>query len=155
MNSGMRRDSRLSVALHVLLHMEEMGPVVTSEAIGRLMKANPVVVRRTMGGLRDAGIMCSAKGHGGGWSLARKLDSVTLADVYEALGMPALFSIGPRNESPGCLVEQAVNGALGKVLGEAEALLMKQLRSTSVAELARSVQRSAARSARKGPAAHS
>ena len=150
----MRRDSRLSVALHVLLHMEELGPVMTSEAIGKLMKANPVVVRRTMAGLREAGIMRSEKGHGGGWSLARTLDSVTLADVYEALGTPALFSIGPRNESPGCLVEQAVNGALGKVLGEAEALLMKQLRSTSVADLAKSVQRSASRAAKKGPAVH-
>ncbi|QDE88881.1 hypothetical protein BHS06_07785 [Myxococcus xanthus] len=39
----MRRDSRLSVALHVLLHMEDMGPGVTSEAMGRLLKANPVV----------------------------------------------------------------------------------------------------------------
>jgi len=150
----MRRDSRLSVALHVLLHMEEMGPVVTSEEIGRLMKANPVVVRRTMAGLRDAGIMHSEKGHGGGWSLARKLDSVTLGDVYDALGTPALFSIGPRHESPGCLVEQAVNRALGKVLGEAEALLRMQLRSISVAELANSVQRNHARSAKKGPAVH-
>ncbi|QSQ19491.1 Rrf2 family transcriptional regulator [Pyxidicoccus parkwayensis] len=150
----MRRDSRLSVALHVLLHMEEMGPVVTSEAIGKLMKANPVVVRRTMGGLREAGIMRSEKGHGGGWSLARKLDSVTLADVYEALGTPVLFSIGHRNESPGCLVEQAVNGALGKVFDEAEALLMKQLRSITVADLGKTVQRNHARAAKKGPAAH-
>lgn len=150
----MRRDSRLSVALHVLLHMEEMGPVVTSEAIGQLMQANPVVVRRTMAGLRDAGILHSEKGHGGGWSLARKLDSVTLGDVYAALGTPALFSIGHRNESPGCLVEQAVNHALGKVLDEAEALLMTQLRSISVADLSKSVQRNRARSAKKGPDTH-
>ncbi|NMO15741.1 Rrf2 family transcriptional regulator [Pyxidicoccus fallax] len=150
----MRRDSRLSVALHVLLHMEELGPVVTSEAIGRLMEANPVVVRRTMAGLRKAGIMRSEKGHGGGWSLARKLDAVTLADVYEALGTPAVFSIGPRHESPGCLVEQAVNGALGKALGEAEALFMKQLRGLSVADLGKQVQRSHARSTKKGSHPH-
>lgn len=134
--------------------MEEMGPVVTSEAIGQLMQANPVVVRRTMAGLRDAGILHSEKGHGGGWSLARKLDSVTLGDVYAALGTPALFSIGHRNESPGCLVEQAVNHALGKVLDEAEALLMTQLRSISVADLSKSVQRNRARSAKKGPDTH-
>ncbi|NOJ83810.1 hypothetical protein [Myxococcus xanthus] len=40
----MRRDSRLSVAWHVLLHLEDMGPGGTSEAMGRLLKANPVVV---------------------------------------------------------------------------------------------------------------
>ncbi|RKH42452.1 Rrf2 family transcriptional regulator [Corallococcus llansteffanensis] len=138
----MRRDSRLSVALHVLLHMKELGPVVTSEAIGQLMKANPVVVRRTMAGLREAGIVGSVKGHGGGWSLARPLEAVTLGDVYDALGTPALFSIGPREESPGCLVEQAVNRALGKALDEAEARLMSQLRSVTVADLSNDVLRS-------------
>ncbi|WNG41552.1 Rrf2 family transcriptional regulator [Archangium violaceum] len=150
----MKRDSRLSVALHVLLHMEEMAPVVTSEELGQLMKANPVVVRRTMAGLREAGILRSEKGHGGGWSLARKLDSVTLGDVYDALGTPTLFSIGPRDESPGCLVEQAVNHALGKVLGEAEALLMMQLRSISVADIAKSVHRDRSRPAKKRPDVH-
>ncbi|NVJ07050.1 Rrf2 family transcriptional regulator [Myxococcus sp. AM001] len=145
----MRRDSRLSVALHVLLHMEDMGPVVTSEAMGRLLKANPVVVRRTMAGLRDAGILTSVKGHGGGWSLARTLDTVTLGDVYEALGTPALFSIGPHDESPGCLVEQAVNDALGKALDQAAALLMQHLRSTSVADLGRGVRRRHARAAKQ------
>ncbi|WP_239013959.1 hypothetical protein [Archangium violaceum] len=43
--------------------------------------------------------------------------------MYDALGTPALVSIVPRNESPGYLVEQAVNHPLGKVLDEAEALL--------------------------------
>ncbi|QDE95848.1 Rrf2 family transcriptional regulator [Myxococcus xanthus] len=145
----MRRDSRLSVALHVLLHMEDMGPVVTSEAMGRLLKANPVVVRRTMAGLRDAGILTSVKGHGGGWSLARTLDTVTLGDVYEALGTPTLFSIGPHDESPGCLVEQAVNDALGKALDQAAALLMQHLRSTSVADLGRGVRRRHARAVKR------
>lgn len=129
--------------------MEDMGPVVTSEAMGRLLKANPVVVRRTMAGLRDAGILTSVKGHGGGWSLARTLDTVTLGDVYEALGAPALFSIGPHDESPGCLVEQAVNGALGEALDQAAALLLQHLRSTSVADLGHGVRRRHARAAKQ------
>ncbi len=129
--------------------MEDMGPVVTSAAMGRLLKANPVVVRRTMAGLRNAGLLTSVKGHGGGWSLARTLDTVTLGDVYEALGTPALFSIGPHDESPGCLVEQAVNDALGKALDQAAALLMQHLRSTSVADLGRGVRRRQARAAKQ------
>src|SRR5262245_17420907 len=104
----MKRDSRLSVALHVLLHMSETRDAVTSGALGPKMKTNPVVVRRTMGGLRDAGIVRSEKGHGGGWSLARELDAVTLGDVYDALGMSTPFTIGPRERSPRCLLERAV-----------------------------------------------
>jgi len=142
------------VALHALLHMNEMGRVVTSETLASMVMTNPVVVRRTMAGLRDAGIVLSEKGHGGGWSLARRLESVTLGDVYDALGTPTLFGIGHRTESPGCLVEQAVNRALGKALSEAESLLLKQLRSISVAHLAADVRRTLPRSAQKRDKAH-
>jgi len=131
----MKRDSRLSVALHVLLHMEDLGEVVTSETLGPMMQMNPVVVRRTIAGLREAGIVRSEKGHGGGWSLARPLAEVTLADVYTALGLSAPFSIGPRDAAPRCLLERAANRALTGALDEAEALLMARLAAISVADL--------------------
>jgi len=68
--------------------------------------------------------------------------------VYDALGTPTLFAIGHRVESPGCLVEQAVNRTLGKALDQAEALFLAQLRSTSVADLATDVRPSLSGSAR-------
>ncbi|MET0389079.1 MAG: Rrf2 family transcriptional regulator [Polyangiales bacterium] len=135
----MKRDSRLSVALHVLVHMHDMRDAISSETLGAMMGQNPAVLRRTMGGLRDAGIVHSDKGHGGGWKLARPLSEVTLGEVYAALGTPALFSIGHREESPGCLVEQAVNRALGRALDEAEALLLARLRSVTIADIAAEV----------------
>src|SRR5262245_19179746 len=107
----MRRDSRLSVALHALLHMADAG-LLTSERMAEQGETNPVVIRRTMAGLRAAGIVRSEKGHGGGWSLVRRLEDVTLYDVYAALGEPTIFAIGNRTESPGCAVELAVNRAL-------------------------------------------
>ena len=42
----MRRDSRLSGVLHVLLHMAEQNGPVTSEVLARAMDTNPVVIRR-------------------------------------------------------------------------------------------------------------
>jgi DNA-binding IscR family transcriptional regulator len=131
----MTRDRRLSVALHVLLHMSEAGGVVTSAALGPMMKTNPVVVRRTLAGLRQAGIVRSEKGHGGGWSLGRALDEVTVGDVYVALGISAPFNIDTRTERPTCLLERAVNRAVDGALAQAEALLMKRLRSVTVADV--------------------
>lgn len=81
----MRKDRRLSVALHLLLHLRELGRMVTSEALGPMMGLNPVVLRRTLTGLRDAGLVRSEKGHGGGWVLGRGLDQVTLGEVPAAL----------------------------------------------------------------------
>jgi DNA-binding IscR family transcriptional regulator len=129
------------VALHALLHMAERRSAITSESLARLLHTNPVVVRRTMAGLRLKGIVRSEKGHGGGWTLVQNLDALTLGDVYDAIGNPEVFAMGNRVESPGCAVEKAVNRAMDAALGEAEALLVKRLRSVSLADVAADVQR--------------
>lgn len=131
----MRRDSRLSGVLHVLLHMAEHPGPMTSEMLARAMGTNPVVIRRLMAGLRERGFVQSEKGHGGGWTIACDLAAVSLRDVYEALGRPELLAIGNRTEAPGCLVEQAVNAALGDAFDEAEALLLRRFGALTLAAL--------------------
>lgn len=68
----MKRNSRLSLALHTLGHMardpEAMG---TSSEIATHAGTNPVVVRRVLGRLRKAGLLISEKGHAGGWRRRR------------------------------------------------------------------------------------
>ncbi len=131
----MKRDRRLSGVLHVLLHMAETDGPVTSEHLAKAMQTNPVVIRRIMAGLRDQGLVRSAKGHGGGWRLARDLSTVTLREVYEALGSPTLFAMGNRTEAPGCLVEEAVNAALDDSFARAEALLLGRFGEITLAAL--------------------
>lgn len=145
----MRRDSRLSGVLHVLLHMAEQEGPVTSEVLARAMGTNPVVIRRVLSGLRVRGYVRSGKGHGGGWTLACDLARVTLRDVHDALGSPPLLAAANRTESPGCLVEQAVNAALDQAFAEAEALLLSRLGEVTLAALSADFHR---RLARRGPA---
>lgn len=132
----MRNDSRLSRMLHVLLHMARHDGPITSERIGQMLHTNPVVVRRTMGGLRTAGYVRSEKGHGGGWTITRELDEISLLDVHQAVGGPKLFAIGNESSNPQCAVERAVNQALDAALSEAETLLIKRLGNITLAELA-------------------
>src|SRR5690606_29893778 len=122
--------------LHALLHMAASDGPMTSEALAACMRTNPVVVRRTMAGLREAGFVRSDKGHNGGWSIACDLEAVTLRDIHNALGEPAIFAIGNRNETPQCLVEQSVNAALDHAFHEAEALLLERFAEVSLADLA-------------------
>lgn len=132
----MPRDLRMSRILHVLIHMDRHVALATSEQIAKMIATNPVVVRRTMGGLRERGIVTSEKGHGGGWKLARPLTEVTLRDVYEAVGAPSLFNIGPEAEPADCLVERAVDARLDATLQEAEARLLAQFAAIKVEDLA-------------------
>ncbi len=132
----MNLDSRLSGVLHLLLHLMEAEAAIPSERLATALDTNPVVVRRTMAGLRDAGIVTSEKGHGGGWRLARDPAQTTLLDVYRALGSPTLFAIGNRSDNPSCLIERAVNVTLGDTLREAEALIAARLGTLTLAALA-------------------
>ena len=131
----MRKDSRLSRMLHVLLHMARDREPITSDAIAKMLGTNPVVVRRTLAGLREAGYVRSEKGHGGGWVISCDLTKVSLLDIHNAVGGPRLFAIGNENSDPACLVEQAVNGALEEALDAVESLLMARLGAVSLAEL--------------------
>lgn len=131
----MRRDSRLSGVLHVLLHMAEHSRPQTSETLARAMATNPAVVRRVLAGLREKGLVRSEKGHGGGWTIATSLEVVTLRDIYDALGQPEILAMGNRTDAPGCLVEQAVNQALGQAFDEAESLLLHRFGQITLAQL--------------------
>ncbi len=133
----MKRDSKLSSVLHALMHMVAFNRPMTSEALAKCMCTHPVVVRRTMAGLRDAGLVRSEKGHNGGWEISADLETITLRDIHLALGEPAIFAMGHAHDSPGCLVEQAVNATLGSAFEEAEALLMERFAGVSLAQIAR------------------
>lgn len=132
----MKRDSRLSAVLHALLHMSQRGEPMTSDALAQCLGTHPVVVRRTMGLLREAGLVSADRGHAGGWRITADLAQVNLRQLHEALGEPALFAVGNRHENPPCLVEQAVNAALDDAFDEAEALLLERFAAVSLADLA-------------------
>lgn len=137
----MRQDGRLSRMLHVLIHMDKHHGAMTSEMIAQMLDANPVVIRRTMAGLRDAGFVLSEKGHGGGWRLARPLDQLTLLDIHTAVGEPSIFAVGPAYDMPGCLIEQAVNTTLTGVFDEAEKLLRSRFAEVTLADVAKGLAR--------------
>lgn len=136
----MRRDSRLSDILHALLHMADhearTGAPMTSDQLAVCLSTNPVVVRRTMAGLREQGLVASEKGHGGGWRLAHALDQVSLGEVHRALGGTGLIPEAPPVEAGGCLVEAAVNDALSETYAAARALLLARLDDITLADLA-------------------
>lgn len=132
----MRKDSRLSRMLHVLIHMNHLGEPATSERIAKMLTTNPVVVRRTMAGLREQGYVTSVKGHGGGWSLAMPLNEISLLDIHNALGESSVFTIGLSDDRTECPIEKAVNTAISDVLEEAEALLLERFGEVTLDVLA-------------------
>ena len=132
----MKLNSRLSLALHTLSHMAGAPDRVrTSADIADHAGTNPVVVRRVLGKLREAGLLSSEKGHAGGWRLAKSAGGITLADVYLALDERLVSGGGSDAESSYCNVETDLQTRVAGVLEEIEDSLVQRLRETSITDV--------------------
>ena len=130
----MKRNSRLALALHTLSHMAGAPDRLrTSAEIAAHAGTNPVVVRRVLGRLREAGLLLSEKGHAGGWRLARAPQEITLADVYLALD-ESLIATGD-DAVPSCSVEQTLHMRVTGVMQEIEQSLIARLSEMTIAEM--------------------
>jgi len=131
----MKRNGRLSLALHTLGHMAgDPDRIRTSADIAEHAGTNPVVVRRVLGRLREAGLLTSRKGHAGGWRLARSPQKITFADVYLALD-ESLIMAGEERHVPECPVERALHRRVTDVMEEIERSLIQRLGETAISEL--------------------
>ncbi|PTJ79490.1 Rrf2 family transcriptional regulator [Staphylococcus kloosii] len=81
----MKISSRFTVAVHILALIKvEREYTLTSNQIASSVNTNPVVIRRLMGKLKDAGYIEVSRGNSG-VRLLKSLDEITLFDVYNAV----------------------------------------------------------------------
>jgi Rrf2 family protein len=134
-------NSRLTIAAHALAWIElnrRMGAeVATSEQIANSVNTNPVVIRRLLGELRAAGLVESRRGAGAGWRLPRPAESISLAEVYQAVEDDPPFALHPATPNQKCPVGHGIRTALTPVYAGAEEALRAQLARTSVADILR------------------
>ena len=136
----MKRDSKLSLALHALGHMAaQPDRPLRSQDLAQAQSTNPVVVRRTLGLLREAGLVTSAKGHDGGWSLSRPATQITVADVYLATQDPFFTPPKGPDNPPHCAIERALHTTMDAALSQAEAALTETLRHVTIADIAKGI----------------
>ena len=127
----MKISSRFSVAIHIISILQLYGdPMPTSEYIADSVKTNPVVIRRILGMLKQAGIVDMKRGTGGAY-LVKSVEDITMLDVYKAVGSVEdgqLFQIheNPNPECPiGANIQDVVNVALISAQDAMEGVLQK------------------------------
>lgn len=130
----MSANSRFTIAIHVLtlLHVRRTEAVASSFIAGSV-NTNPVVIRRLLADLAAAGLVESSKGISGGYRLARSAESISLADVYRALGEGHLFGMHPSNPNPLCSVGKTIQDKLKPVFESVELALTEQLERQNIA----------------------
>jgi len=134
----MKRSSRLSLALHALVHLHKQpDEPMTSATLAKCLMTNPVVVRRVLGELREAGIVGATRGHDGGWRLLRPAAEISLHSIYVAMGENLLIRTESNPGDTACGIVRTVNSVMGDFLADAEALLAARLARVSLDDIAR------------------
>jgi Rrf2 family protein len=152
----MPHSSRFAVAIHLLALArvakgDSVGIPITSEQMAESVNTNPVVIRRILGTLREAGLVASQPGPGGGWRLSRTPGEITLRDVYRAVESEPLFALPRREPNAECTVGRELPGVLETCFRHAEAALEAQLAEVSLADVIDSVMSGDRRAARFCP----
>ena len=130
-------NSRFAIAVHVLTFLALAGDEpATSEYIAGSVNTNPVVIRRILSVLRQAGLVTAQPGIGGGSSLAKPAAEISLADVYRATEERDLFALHPRSPNPNCACGGNIQPVLREVFGAAESAVEDVLSTVSVAQMA-------------------
>ncbi len=130
-------NSRFAVSVHILTVLgSRIGQLLTSEVIAEQVNTNPAVVRKLVGALQKAGLVCSKLGPGGGLSLAISASSVSLACVYMALKEDDTSLLIPEHAmNSNCDFAKGVLASLEDSCGKAEQALQATLGQTTIADI--------------------
>src|ERR1700678_2698508 len=130
--------SKLTVGIHVLTALAlDCDEALTSEVIAQSVNTNPVVIRRLLGSLREAGLVESKTGVGGGWSLIVDPERITLLDILRAVEPHSEpFALHHSEPNPECPCGLYIQGALTEVYDKVREGMCRQLSDITVACIA-------------------
>jgi Rrf2 family protein len=132
----MLSNTHFSMAIHVLSALAyNDGRIVGSDYLAKSVGTNPSFLRGLIGRLKEAGLVETQMGKGGGTRLARKPSKISLRDVYLATETrPALKTHGCCDTSK-CPVQAGMNGLLSDINGRIERAVESELKRTTVADV--------------------
>ncbi|MEJ7606865.1 MAG: Rrf2 family transcriptional regulator [Bryobacteraceae bacterium] len=138
----MASNTRFAVAIHTagMLASTKCLPV-SSEIIARSVHTNPVVVRRIIGLLARHGLVNVRKGQGGGATLSRPAEQITLDEIYRAVEDGPVFNVPTLRASHPCKMGRHVGPVLHSIFATAESGLMDHLRTITLAQVIRTIVR--------------
>lgn len=135
----MQISSRFTIATHMLiiLALEGKKQKLTSDILASSVGVNPVIIRKTLSQLKNAGLISVARGIGGA-DIIKDLEDISLFDIYcavECLGKSGqLFSFHDK-PNPECPIGKNIHNVLDNRLEAIQKAMETELAQTSLAEV--------------------
>lgn len=130
--------SRFTIAVHILTCIDYFAEeyTITSDFLASSVGVNPVIIRQIIIPLKAAGLVEVIRGRTG-ITLSRRLEDITLYDVYEAVESVKgkLFRFH-ENPNPKCPVGKNIHSALDGRLEEVQAVFEAKLKTITLREIA-------------------
>ena len=135
----MQISSRFTIATHMLiiLALEGKKQKLTSDILAGSVGVNPVIIRKTLSQLKNAGLISVARGTGGA-DIIKDLEDISLFDIYcavECLGKSGqLFSFHDK-PNPECPIGKNIHNVLDNRLEAIQKAMETEMAQTSLAEV--------------------
>ena len=127
-------DTKFSVALHILIYIEESDKEVTSELLARSVGTNASYIRKITGLLKDSGIIETHRGKKG-ITLKMEPDELTLDKVYFAVCPDKELLSVHETANRECPIGENINEVLEPVFEESERQLVLNLKKKTLKNL--------------------
>ncbi|KOP70956.1 Rrf2 family transcriptional regulator [Cytobacillus solani] len=133
--------SRFSVGIHILSLLEiNKDGVNTSEFIAGSVNTNPVVIRKIMGMLKNAGLVKVRPGVAGA-ELGKDISEITMLDVYKAVNVvqeKELFGVHA-NPNPSCPVGKNIQETISPIFSAAQLSMEKALDNVTIMDVVKEI----------------
>ncbi|HIS81142.1 MAG TPA: Rrf2 family transcriptional regulator [Candidatus Scatomonas merdavium] len=134
----MQISSRFTIAIHMLTCMEifKNEYKITSDFLAESIQVNPVIIRRILGQLKEAGLIEVKRGTGGA-AITRPLEEITFLDVYRAVECIEENTLFHFHENPNlnCPVGRNIHHVLDDRLRRVQEAMERELEAITLADV--------------------
>ena len=134
----MQISSRFTIAIHMLTCMEifKNEYKITSDFLAESIQVNPVIIRRILGQLKEAGLIEVKRGTGGA-AITRPLEEITFLDVYRAVECIEENTLFHFHENPNlnCPVGGNIHHVLDDRLRRVQEAMERELEAITLADV--------------------
>ena len=126
-------NTRFATAIHIMtLLAKSPQDWLSSEWIAGSININPVIIRKEISVLREAGLIVSKQGKEGGSQLSKSAESISISEIYSVVKNTDVLGKKNQNPNPAWSVGKEINQHLHNLFIETDQLVLNFLGNKSL-----------------------